>query len=123
MIIVDFSLKQSKRRLYRVIPYMCPFMLPQCDSTERKVSVSARCIDTDRQSCIPMHIPTSRAQHLQTNKTQKKNTHTHTYANVRGHVHCDPCSVSFKCIAYRETDGCKGFCFHQQKNEGTTFWL
>lgn len=68
---------------------MTAFLLPQCDDgAQRKVSISARCIETDRQSCIPMHIPSSRTHHLPTNKNpfkKKKQTTTH----FQGHTHTE----------------------------------
>lgn len=81
-----------------------------------------------------MHIPSSRASHLQTNKTPQKehpfskgtqmpetaHTRTNTHAHAC-HLHRGPCGVSFKCISLSETHGSKRFCFPQQKIRGDNF--
>ena len=114
--------------------YMCPSMLPQCDSTEREVSVSARCIDTDRQSCIPMHIPSSRAHHLQTNKTPpKKKTwtatpfprpHTHTHSHTYTYkVTCTvaPAASHSSASHTGRVMAAKDFAFIDRKTRGQLF--
>lgn len=71
---------------------MTAFLLPQCDDgAQRKVSISARCIETDRQSCIPMHIPSSRTHHLPTNKNplKKKETDHHPFPGAHTHTHTE----------------------------------